>query len=440
VKILTIGKGSLSDRYGGGQVYFRNLINGLLGGEHSVEYLDLTFLSNSFPEVKQQTANGVLSHRLAVPNSWKYLSARQNDETMEILVSVFRTVAPDIIHAHAWKNIAALAAKKANIACIVTAHHGGIVCPAGALLNADDEICHVPASDAHCLKCCTKSVPGWRLWYPILKALPIRLRLWAGERLRQLPFILFLTPLGTISCNIRDKMQSMLDIGQNAKRIIAPSPAIAEALVHNGFPDEKIVVVPHGIPLPHRLPLRPDFGSGPLRFLFVGRINHVKGVHVMLEAFAALQHDKYELHIVGGAVTKPESRYMARLKRKFSSVNAVWHGSRPHEAIMQHLAWCDLMVHPAISLEVFGLTIAEALAVGRPVIATRCGGAEAQIRDGENGLLVSPNDAAALRQSIQSVLEDPSRLRRMAEQSAEVVSIERHVTVLERIYCELAQE
>jgi glycosyltransferase involved in cell wall biosynthesis len=434
VKILIIGHAGFSENYGGGQVYVRNLIEGFLDKGYAIEYLNLAFTNTTYPKLNQQTVNGVLTQQLVIPDLWKNIGAGQNEEVIETLASAFRDITPDIIHAHAWKDLTALAARKAGIPCVVTAHHGGIVCPAGALLNAEDAICLVPANDTNCLKCCTKSVPGWRFWYPFVKAIPLKYRLWAGERLRRFPFILFLTPLGTISCNIRDKMQAVHNIGQNADRIIAPSFAIAEALVRNGIPEQKIVVIPHGIPLPQRQLLRADLGTGPILFLYVGRISHVKGVHIMLEAFADLPPETYELHIVGGAVTKPERRYLAQLKRKFASVNVVWHGSLPHEEIPQHIAACDVMVHPAICLEVFGLTIAEALAVGRPVIASRCGGAEAQIRDGENGLLVPPNDVMALRKSIQSMIDDPARLQAMAKQTGDVVSIEQHVEELEKIY------
>jgi glycosyltransferase involved in cell wall biosynthesis len=437
VKILIIGHAGFSESYGGGQVYVRNLIKGFLDKGYAIEYLNLAFTNTTYPKLNQQKVNGVLTQQLVLPDLWQNIGAGQNEEVLETLASALQDIAPDIIHAHAWKDITALAARKAGIPCVVTAHHGGIVCPAGALLNADDAICQVPACDTYCLKCCTKSVPGWRFWYPLLTAIPLKPRIWAGDRLRRLPFILFLTPLGTISVNVRDKMQSVHNIGKNSDRIIAPSSAIAEALVRNGVPEKKIAVITHGISLPQPQPLRADLGTGSMRFLYVGRISHVKGVHIMLEAFTGIPSLTYELHIVGGAITKQERRYLLKLKRKFALVNAVWHGSLPHEEIPQHIAACDVMVHPTISLEVFGLTIAEALAVGRPIIATRCGGAEVQIRDGENGLMVPPNNVMALRDAIQSIIDAPARLQSMAKQTGDVVSIVQHVEKLEKIYIEL---
>ena len=438
LNILIVGPDKLGTEYGGGQVYIRNLILGLMKRRYDICYLYVVFADVLLPRIDSACHSEIKELRLTMPKAWRAIddTASQSRIVREI-TSIVSNIKPDIIHAHAWKGITAIAARKAAIPCVITAHHGGIVCPAGALLNADDAICQVAANDSNCLKCCTKSIPGWRFWYPLLKAMPLKLRLWAGGRLRRLPFIFFLTPLGTISTNIRDKMKEVHNIGQNADRIIAPSLAIAEALVRNGIPEEKIRVIPHGIHLPQIRPMRSDLVVGPVRFLFVGRINRVKGLHVMLEAFADLPSEKYELHIVGCAVTKREKYYIKRLKKDFSAVKAVWHGGVPHQEIYDLIASCDVLVHPAIFLEVFGLTIAESLAVGRPVIASSCGGADFQIRDGENGLLVPPNEVVSLRKAIQSMIYDPARIKVMGEHCGDVVSIERHVSELQKVYNEL---
>jgi glycosyltransferase involved in cell wall biosynthesis len=305
------------------------------------------------------------------------------------------------------------------------------------LLNAEDGICAIPASDSVCLKCCVKTVPGWKFWYSLLRIAPLNLRLWAGKAIRKLPFIPFVTPLGIVSCSIRDKRREVSDIGLNAIRIIAPSPAMAEALFRNGVPRKKVAIVPHGIPSMPGFPLPDDFFGRALRFVFVGRISYVKGLHVLLKACQGLAPESYELHIVGSAATKQDKRYHNGLLKRFPVDNIIWHGGMANHEVSEVLRYCDVMVHPAICLEVFGLTIAEALSAGRPVIATRCGGAEIQVRDGENGLLVPPNDPVALRESMQRVIDDRDFLRAVAQRTGEVNSIEAHVRDLEKIYQEV---
>jgi glycosyltransferase involved in cell wall biosynthesis len=436
MKILIIGSGRISDNYGGGQVYVRNLVVELVSEKHKIYYLSLISGDHAASESLWFVHDGFKECQLifsyaSIEND--FLSDKSH--YLNCIARIINEIQPDIIHAHGWKELSCLSADRAGIQCVVTAHHGGIICPAGALLNHRDEICTVPAGQNTCLPCCVRSIPGGKLWLPLLRMIPLDVQLRLGRWLRERRFLYFVTPLGTMALSVGEKIAAIEILGKYATRLIAPSPAILDALVRNGISASKIVVVPHGIPLPKRQPLRPDLENGPIRFLYVGRISHVKGVHVMLEAFAGLPHDAYELHIVGGAVTKPERRYQASLQQRYTSVNAIWHGFRSHEEIPRHITACDVMVHPAICLEVFGLTIAESLAVGRPVIASRCGGAEAQIRDGENGLLVPPNDAIALRQAIQFMIDDhPARLQAMARQTGDVVSIERHVKELEKVY------
>ena len=91
------------------------------------------------------------------------------------------------------------------------------------------------------------------------------------------------------------------------------------------------------------------------------------------------------------------------------------------------------MVHPTICLEIFGLNIAEALAMNKPVLATRCGGAEMQIEEGVNGWLVAPNNVQALRTKMDSIAEYGVTINTTALYE-NVISINEHVKELIQIY------
>ncbi|MDP8235401.1 MAG: glycosyltransferase [Candidatus Erginobacter occultus] len=80
----------------------------------------------------------------------------------------------------------------------------------------------------------------------------------------------------------------------------------------------------------------------------------------------------------------------------------------------------DLLLHPSRS-ESFGRVVAEALALGVPVVAARSGGVEEIISDGETGFLVTPRDPAALAGAVFRMLEDPDRARRTARQGRRAV-------------------
>jgi glycosyltransferase involved in cell wall biosynthesis len=83
--------------------------------------------------------------------------------------------------------------------------------------------------------------------------------------------------------------------------------------------------------------------------------------------------------------------------------------------------------------------VVEALAVGCPVIATAVGGVPEVVRDGENGLLVPPNDVAALASSIERFFGDAELRRRLAEAAPDSVSDYSEEAVFARIEDELGR-
>lgn len=434
MKILLVGTGCFHRVQGGGEVYIRNLAFGLKARNHSVIYISIDVGEAQNPNQIRLNNEAVEEWQLQFPHQWFQGDIDIESNIIKKITEKIKAIDPDIIHAHGWKHYSCLAAVAANKPCVITAHHGGIVCPAGALLKADDTICRIPANDSNCLKCCVKQVPGWRIWYLLLRYISLYVRLQFSKYVRKFLFVPFLTPLGLMTLVISEKMRSVSDISKNSSRIIAPSPAIAEALIRNGISSYKISVVPHGIPRLPRLPLSEGLGNRPVRFVFIGRINYVKGLHILMQACARLLLSFYELHVVGYPVTRQEKRYYHWLQRTYPLKNVIWHGLKLDDEVFKILSICDVMVHPAICLEVFGLTIIEALSVGRPVIATRCGGPEIQIHDGINGFLIPPNDANALVQAMKRFIEEPPLVQSMAENIGEVNDITAHVLDIEKVY------
>jgi glycosyltransferase involved in cell wall biosynthesis len=230
-------------------------------------------------------------------------------------------------------------------------------------------------------------------------------------------------------------LEGLAAFHRNAQLIVAPSTAIAEALVRNGVAPDRVTVVPHGIePLP-RTPLAP-LRDRPIRFAYVGRVDRAKGFHVLLEAFAAVPEElPCELHVVGGAQNPRDQEYFDACLRQFGGRRGlVLRGPLPHAELAATLAAVDVVVLPSICLEVFGLVVLEAFSAGRPVIASRCGGPEDLIRDGIDGLLFPPNDAAALAAVLRGLVQSPERIRALADEIRPVPTLTEHVDALERLY------
>jgi glycosyltransferase involved in cell wall biosynthesis len=438
MKLLQIASGDFFSTYGGGQVYVKNIVD-----EMTRQGLDVSVLSFVGKDVaiKQHEYKGI--------SLWE-VGTQAKDSDVEELV---RTISPTIVHAHSQKALFASLGQQLNTPVVITAHHGGILCPAGTLMNAEDRICQTTLSHRNCLKCCLANIRTGRAWYPFMRLLPEHVYRNCGAILGKLPFLPFITPIGSVANAIQGKIEEWRTICCNATTVIAPSHAIAEAMTRNGMEPEKVRVIPHGIPgefnvksltlsenknTKHErsasLKTKQKQSEQPIRFFFLGRICRVKGLHVLLEAFEdECFSNNSELHIIGGTGNKGEQRYMKALQCKYRNPNIVWHGKLPSDKVLETICDFDVMVHPAIYLEVFGLNISESLLMHKPVLATRCGGAEMQIRDGENGWLVEPNNAIALREKMYQIVQEGINLD-MNTISSGVISIEEHVKELISLY------
>lgn len=434
MKYLQIASGDFFSTYGGGQVYVKNIVDEMIR-----QGLDVTVLSFVVKDI------GIVEQDYKGKALWEIgLQAKESD--IEELV---RAISPDIIHAHSQKALFATLGERIHIPVVVTAHHGGILCPAGTLMNAADQICQTNLSHEHCLKCCLANIRTGRSWYPLMKVLSETNYVRLGETLQKLPFIPFISPIGGVALSIQNKIAEWKTICDKATAVIAPSHAIADAMCRNGLSRDKVTVIAHGIPkneeikndCPSKLGGRAHAEgvsilahNGKIRFFYVGRICRVKGLHILLEAFSGIAtQDKAELHIIGGAGNKGEQRYMDQLQRKYTSSNIVWHGKVPADKVFDTIKEYDVMVHPAIYLEVFGLNIAEALAMNKSVLATRCGGAEMQIEDGVNGWLVASNDVGALCEKMCEIVEHGIAVNVDTLYEC-VVAIDKHVNDLLQVY------
>lgn len=392
MKLCLVSSGDFFSDYGGGQVYVRHIVDEFIKRK-GITIIVVSFCKGQISKTRQYNGIDVF-----------FVKDKQSFRDVLLNTKI------DIVHANGEKLITARLCKELGIPCVVTAHHGGLVCPAGTLLNTNDEICRIPADYTYCLKCYLRNTPTGLFWYPLLKHYSQQHYIRIGKRLERLPFMPFLTPIGRTGQIVTQKLAEWQELAKIATHFIAPSNAMAEALERNGCPKDKITVIPHGIPI-EQSPSSSPFSalrSPFINFYYVGRINYVKGIHILLKAFSSIDNPNIKLHLIGGAGTKAEQRYMKRLQRQYRKDNRIiWHGKIPYDQMSDLIKEFDCLVHPAIYLEVFGLNIAEALQFGKHVIATRCGGAEMQIHSDSEGLLVEPNNKEAMAHAIKQFISHP---------------------------------
>jgi len=140
--------------------------------------------------------------------------------------------------------------------------------------------------------------------------------------------------------------------------------------------------------------------------LFVGYLNEVKGVEYLIRAFRKIQNkgDDCRLVIAGNGRIKKDLEDLVRELEMIGQV--VFAGELEREKLAEELEKCRLLVLPSLS-EGLGRVLLEAMAVGKPVVASRVGGIPDIVAEGENGFLCPPRDIDCLAGKIQILLSDP---------------------------------
>lgn len=176
---------------------------------------------------------------------------------------------------------------------------------------------------------------------------------------------------------------------RRAAAVVCVSGPLAREAARLGARDP--IVVPNGIDVPAAVGQPAD----PPEVLFAGRLSPEKGIEELVEATQGLRRV-----VVGDGPLRPlvpDARGFAdavELARWYERAAVVCCPSRR---------------------EGFGLVCAEAMAHGRPVVASAVGGLQELVVDGETGLLVPPRDPAALRAALDRLLADPDLRRRLGE-------------------------
>jgi glycosyltransferase involved in cell wall biosynthesis len=205
-------------------------------------------------------------------------------------------------------------------------------------------------------------------------------------------------------------------LANRAQVVVANSQASAESYKSAGGKNRRVTVIHNGFKPSLFLPGSSNSsartrcgipeGNSPIVGLF-GRITPWKGQHIFLKALEELP-DVRGL-IVGEALfTGEDRRYRQELRELAAQLGIA---DRVHftgfcSDIVPFLLSVDIVAHCLTSPEPFGRVIVEAMLAGRPVIATRGGGATEIVTDNNTGLLVEPGDPHSLAAAIQRLIED----------------------------------
>jgi glycosyltransferase involved in cell wall biosynthesis len=322
------------------------------------------------------------------------------------LARIARQERPQVVHAHNWIVNSAVALRRSSSAgrrfgLVLTLHDFSHVCATKRLMRMGSP-CEGPAV-ARCLPCATAHY-GPALG-PLTASATALMRPWKNRAIDH------------VIC-----VSSAVASGNH----IPPGPNTS--VIPNFVPDEAVAGdaakgqaedIPPGLP-------KEEF------LLFVGELSRDKGVPTLLRAYESLGRKRPPLLLVGRRMPDtpthlPDGAQMC----------AQW----PHDHVMTAFRRCLFAVLPSICLDACPTTVLEAMASGRPVVATTTGGVVDMIMDGENGLLVPPGDESRLAETMARLLNDPDlrvRLAAGARERAERFTASAVAERLEAVYAQVA--
>jgi len=327
----------------------------------------------------------------------KAVSFIRSSQAVERLTALIDRERPDIAHLHNIYHqltpsiISVL--KKKGIKVVLTLHDGKLVCPSYLMLN-DSRICTRCAGE-HFYRAvsarCQASLSG-----SILLSLEAYWHKWM-------------------------RSYDEVDLFLSPSRFLADLTAIR-------IPAHKITVLRNGIDTEEYEPVL----DGGRYALYFGRLSREKGIETLLQAHTHLS-DEIPLKIVG---TGPLER---DLRDRFP--NAEFLGYRTGDELIRLIQEAAFVVVPSEWYENCSMVVLEAMALGKPVIASRIGGIPEQVEDGKTGLLFDMGNGSELAHKMMVAWESPELRKRMGmaarEKLEEEYSLERHCTDLLHIYKDL---
>jgi len=282
---------------------------------------------------------------------------------------VLAAIEPDIVHFHCLQGLGSAildVCDDRHVPFVVTLHDAWWLCERQFMVTAKGQYCGQTRID---VRTCDRCIPGAQ--------------------------------------HLHERFQMSLQRLSGAARLLFPSEFHRDLHIANGIDVSKCLVHRNGVRLPTRP--RPPRHQGVLRFAYVGGNDRVKGIHLVRQAFEALDRSDYELVLVDNT-TNAGYPSMRVGDWKLAGALRVVPGYK-QESLDDFFEGIDVLLFPSQWKESFGLAVREALLRDVWVIATDGGGTVEDIVDNENGtILPFPGTSAALRAAVEALLDRPDRL------------------------------
>lgn len=211
---------------------------------------------------------------------------------------------------------------------------------------------------------------------------------------------------------------------------VTPSAILRDKMIEGGFPAEKLHHIPTFVESQTK---EPRFEPGDY-ILYAGAIDPYKGVRELVAAYAMLPESRRPKLLIAGYSLGDEEDFLKNLVEKEGIAGVEFPGfkSGVELAELYQNALCSMM--PTLWYENMPNAVLEAMAYGKPVLASNHGGVAEMIDHEENGLLFAPGDVENMRDAMLRLVDEPELARRLGENARRKVETEyspdRHYTRL----------
>ncbi len=393
MKILHCLNHFLPEQTAGTEVYTLALCKGLQQQNITAE---VAVPNYGKKETGHYEYDGIRVHRFAEP------SIVDRDLQMGFTIAegvthfkkLVETLRPDIVHFHelAGSNGLALphleSVKSTGVKIVVTFHLPNHSCKAKTLMYKGDVLCDGVINESRCSECMLSNQLPSPVLKPVLTSANILYRLGInlshfnsrGATALSYPFL------------IRRLKNELIALEENCDKLVVLANWYRDILINNGIKEKNIALIKQGLTRgePAReVPVKMR-GAKNLKLIFVGRISHFKGVHLILDALSLLDEKGITVDVYGAG----EDEYAEHcIERMNTMEQANFKGVLEPSLVVKTMQEYDVLVLPSTFSEMSPLVIQEAFAAGIPVLASNVYGNAEQIKDGVNGWLFKMNDS-----------------------------------------------
>jgi glycosyltransferase involved in cell wall biosynthesis len=326
---------------------------------------------------------------------------------------ILESARPDVVHLHAFTSGVSIrlvrAAHGRGIPVVFTYHTPSVSCSRGTLLHWGSEPCEGQMQVRQCAACRLHSKGMPKTVSCMVAALPAQV----GSGLAALGVSGSRWTALRASELIGVRHGAVRALLAETECIVAVSQWVKDLLVRNGADPQKIVLSRQGLAgaVGGGERVRHSGGELPLRMAFLGRLDPIKGLDVVIDSLRLVPELQVTLDLFavtqGDAGEKLKKQLLDKIggDRRIRFLDAI-----EPDRIVERLRDYDILVAPSQGLETGPLVVYEAFAAGTPVIGSNLGGIAELVEHGKNGLLVEPASRSAWAAAFGRLVENPQLL------------------------------